>query len=57
MYLGNMGLLTQKVSSYFNILMTLLICIDLDDAPLASPHDSDGETGDFDAMMVDDMGE
>jgi hypothetical protein len=59
LYLGNMSLLNQMVSSYFNLLITLLIYIDLDDAPLASPHDSDasGEMGDYDAMMVDDTGE
>jgi hypothetical protein len=45
-YLGNMGLLTQMVSSYFNLLITLLICIDIDDAHLASPQGSDGEMGD-----------
>jgi hypothetical protein len=27
-------------SSYFDLLMTLLICIDLDDAPIASPDDN-----------------
>ena len=43
--MGNLGLLTLMVSSYFNILMTLLICIDLDDAPHASQQDSDGEMG------------
>jgi hypothetical protein len=46
--LGNLGLLTLLVSSYFNLLMTLLICIDLDDVPIASPEspqDSDSEMG------------
>jgi hypothetical protein len=49
-YLGNMGLLTQMASSYFNLLMTLLISI----ASPESPQDSEGEMGDVDAMMVDD---
>jgi hypothetical protein len=44
-YLGNMGLFTQKVSSYFNLLITLLICIDIDDALTAPPQDSEGEMG------------
>jgi hypothetical protein len=36
--------------------MTLLICIDLDDAHIASPkspQDSEDEVSDADAMMVD----
>jgi hypothetical protein len=45
LYLGNMSLLTQMVSNYFNLLITLLI-FDIDDAPpLASPQGSDGEMG------------
>jgi hypothetical protein len=38
-------------------LITLLICIDLVDAPIASPQISEGEMGDVNAMMVDDAGE
>ena len=43
--LGNLGLLTLMVSSYFNLLITLLICIDIDDALTAPPQDSEGEMG------------
>jgi hypothetical protein len=55
--LSNLGLLTLVVSSYFDLLITLLICIDVVGVPIVSPQDSEGEMGDPDAMMVDDAGE
>ena len=56
-YLSNMGLLTQMASSYFNLLMTLLIYLNLDDALIAPSQDSEGERDDADAMVVDNTGE
>ena len=51
--LGNLGPPIQVVSVLMTFKLTLLICLDLADAPIVSPQFSEEEMAMDDAMVVD----